>query len=43
MSSRRLDDALIRLLADFTADAMLSIRQREVELDSAEIAEPLAA
>jgi hypothetical protein len=37
------DDALIRLLADFTPDAMLSIRQREVEPDSAEIAEPLAA
>ena len=37
------DDALIRLLADFTPDAMLSLRQREAEMLSAPAAEPLAA
>jgi hypothetical protein len=37
------DDALIRLLAGFTPDAMQSIRQREADPDSLEIAEPLAA
>ena len=37
------DDALIRLLADFRPDAMLAARQREVVPASPSIAEPLAA
>ena len=37
------DDALVRLLADFTPDAMQSVRQREVEPAPAPLAEPLAA
>jgi hypothetical protein len=37
------DDALIRLLADFTPDAMLSVRQHKVGPASAPIGEPLAA
>ena len=37
------DDALIRLLADFTPDAMLSLRQREAEMLPPPAAEPLAA
>ena len=37
------DDALLRLLADFTPDAMLSVRQREAGSDPAPVAQPLAA
>lgn len=37
------DDALLQLLADFTPDAMLSVRQREAGPDPAPVAQPLAA
>jgi hypothetical protein len=37
------DDALVRLLADFTPDAMLSVRQREVGPAPVPMTQPLAA
>ena len=37
------DDALLHLLADFTPNEILSVRQREIDPASAPIAQPLAA